>query len=414
MNVWEKKIIDAFTRRYFASAAEAGKEGRNTLRLRSVSIFPGFDTAPADEKESYLEAAETLERKSLVTLNWEKRGRGERLKTLNCIDIRRLFEESGRRDPKDEAEEIRGVFKAEAPALGDSFLNYLSEHFGLSETVPAGNGGGIDRRAAEDLVCLLKAVRNSAKTEHISTRALSVSLYGDSKRLEHLLNIFNPILSRVQKQGISTPALSFLERSYPEIWIAGKIIIEYEAGENNSPPLVNANALILGFPLQSVRAIRNIRAVESKDKPRVLTIENKETFYALANSQNSGQGDYFRWDSLLYIGGYLNQAAAAMIRILAASGFCFYHSGDLDPDGILILQNIRDIAQKPVVPVWMDAASFDRYLPWSRPLPKTVLLQIKKIREDTRAIPGIADLIRRIEETGRGVEQEIIDWEDGG
>jgi hypothetical protein len=95
---------------------------------------------------------------------------------------------------------------------------------------------------------------------------------------------------------------------------------------------------------------------------------------------------------------------------LAASGFSFYHAGDLDPDGILILQNVGDIAKKPVAPVLMDVVVFDRYLPWARPLAKAALRQEEKIRSDTRAIPGLAELLRRIADTRRGVEQEFIDY----
>ena len=69
-----------------------------------------------------------------------------------------------------------------------------------------------------------------------------------------------------------------------------------------------------------------------------------------------------------------------------------------------------DIAQKPVAPVKMDAAVFDRYLPWSRPLKAAALRQAAKIRAETRALPGLAELLCRITETGRGVEQEIIDY----
>jgi hypothetical protein len=209
------------------------------------------------------------------------------------------------------------------------------------------------------------------------------------------------------------PALSFLERSLPDAMISGKIIFEYQNG--SLPPLINAAGLILGFPLQSAGSIRSIKTIDEKDAPAVLTIENKETFYALGDPQNRAQGErpdrgLSRYDCFLYTGGYLNRAASALIKILAASGFRFDHARDLDPDGILILQNIRDIAEKPVSPLGMDAAVFDRYLPWARPLTGTILNQLRKIREDTRAIPGLADLIRRIEDTGRGVEQEIIDY----
>jgi len=117
-----------------------------------------------------------------------------------------------------------------------------------------------------------------------------------------------------------------------------------------------------------------------------------------------------RYDCFLYVGGYPNRAASALIKILSDSGFAFQHAGDLDPDGILILQNVMDIAQKPVSPVRMDADTFDKYRPWARTLDKPKLQQIKKIRKETIGIPGIASLLRRMEETGLGVEQEIIDY----
>ena len=111
-----------------------------------------------------------------------------------------------------------------------------------------------------------------------------------------------------------------------------------------------------------------------------------------------------------YTGGYPNRAVAALIKVLASSDFLFYHAGDLDPDGILILQNIADLAEKPVTPVRMDAATFDQYSAWGRTLNKTMLRQSEKIRDETKAACGLAGLLQRIEETGLGVEQEIIDY----
>jgi hypothetical protein len=170
---------------------------------------------------------------------------------------------------------------------------------------------------------------------------------------------------------------------------------------------------VLGFPLAHAAAIRSVKTLRQKDQPLVLTIENKETFYALAGAQINGKNTGLsQYDCFLYTGGYPNQAAAAVIRTLAASGFSFCHAGDLDPDGILILQNVGDIAEKPVVPVMMNAAVFDRYLPWARPLTGAALRQEEKIRADTRAVPGMTELLRRIIETRRGVEQEIIDYRE--
>jgi hypothetical protein len=70
MSSWEKKITGAFISRYMASVPrdEAAGTFRNSMRLRSVSIFPDFDQAVPDEKESYLEAARPWNEKGLYIL----------------------------------------------------------------------------------------------------------------------------------------------------------------------------------------------------------------------------------------------------------------------------------------------------------------------------------------------------------
>jgi hypothetical protein len=423
MTAWEKKIINAFISRYSVSVPKSEVTGilRNSLRLRSVSIYPEFDTAGNDEKESYLKAVETLKRQGLVSVNWEKGGKGKRIKTLTCVNMEKFFEKAGIMEPRTKAESIRLLFREKLQTLGEvpeysadtgkifALLKHMAETFSSREV-----RWDMDLKAAEDFVSLLDIFFAPFKYRNMTTRALSVSLYNDSKRLENILGLFGPALSQAQKQGIPSPDLSFLERSFPEALIAGKIIFEYQGAALSADPetpMINAPGLILGLPPESIREIRNIKTLSAGEMPSVLTVENKETFFALGDPQNYGQeGESPVYDCFLYIGGYPNKATAAVIKLLAISGFCFYHAGDLDPDGILILQNIMDIAERPVYPVQMDASTFDRYLPQARPLNKIMLSQTAKIREDTKAIPGMAELIRRIEETGRGLEQEIIDY----
>jgi hypothetical protein len=264
----------------------------------------------------------------------------------------------------------------------------------------------MDRQTTEDFIRLLEFLLEGPR-EKLTTRALSVLLYRDSKRLETILDLCAPLVTRVQKT-VPVPDLTFLERSYPETYISGKIIIEFK---NSKPPMINSGGHILNLPLETAEEIENIQPVSEKKEKTVLTIENKETFFALGSPQKTCAGEkIFCYDCFLYVGGYSNRAAATLVKTLAAAGFSFDHAGDLDPDGILILQHVQDIAGKTVTPFRMDAETFDRYRPWARKLEKSVLRQIEKIREETRAVPALSGLLRRIEETGLGVEQEIIDY----
>ena len=420
MTNWERKIIDEFISHYFASAPETG-ESRNVLRVRSAALFPHFLTAAPDEKLSYLEAAESLQQKGIINLNWEKHGEGEKLKTLTCENFEKLFKEAGCLFPQAEGEKIRLMLcekikelkaSQEVSANADvknilALLDFLSLHFSSREI-----GQGLDMETMCDFTLLLEAMLRPEQLENISTRALSILLYSDSKRLEELLTKIEPLALRAKK-AIPIPDFSFLERSYPETLIAGKIFFTFKENDNQQV-FHDDNAYILGFPLETVEKIDSVGCPNGKDLRYVLTIENKETFYALAHPQKCGTSELLSmFDCFLYVGGYSNRAAAAMIKKLAASGFTFYHAGDLDPDGILILQHIQELAGRPVTPLRMDAATFDQYRPWARKLTPAMLGQIKKIENETKAIPELAGLIQRIKETGLGVEQEIIDYRQG-
>jgi hypothetical protein len=218
------------------------------------------------------------------------------------------------------------------------------------------------------------------------------------------------IFARAERQGIIIPELSFLDRSFPETSIAGKITINIEG----SQVLNNESGSILTLPLITIQKITSIAGCQPESPTgktlSVLMIENKETFFTFAAST-------CKYNCLLYVGGHPNRAVRALVTILAKSGFTFYHAGDLDPDGILILQELQGIVYnagivtgKTVTPVYMDALTFDTYLKHGRKLEPSILQRINLIKDKTRALPGITELIRKIEKTGKGIEQEIIEY----
>jgi hypothetical protein len=463
---WEKRIIGAFIERYPASAAAAldrriaapnpaaiaapdlaagttgddpsggtvtvwkdaapppgGGEGPDDAvppvktprpqRLPPQRIFPGLDRASPDDKESFLEAAESLERRGLLSLIWARHRKGETLSALICRDAELLYELAGKPSPKITAEAVRKSARlftrtaegycgdktgvpGEGGAPGIALFSFIAEH-----CTPQDAAGGIDVPALTDLAHLTQ-VLFAEKIRGLTTRALSTALYGDSKRLEVLMTLFNPLLTRARRRGIAIPDFSFLERAYPETFIAGKIALDFPdtSDPGGSTPLINAGGNILGFPLDTILKLRRIRPLSDAT---VLMIENKETFFALSQSL-PGYGCF------LYTGGHPNRAVRSLVTLLAESGFVFSHAGDLDPEGILILQELAEIAGKAVQALGMDAPTFDKYLSCGRTLEPSMLKRTALISEKTRTIPGMAELIRRIEETGMGVEQEIIDY----
>ncbi|GHV82900.1 hypothetical protein AGMMS50212_02400 [Spirochaetia bacterium] len=390
---WETKIVETFINRYAVSKAAYGK----ALRLRTLKVFPEFDAAPPDEKESFLEAAESLEKRGIFTLIWQKRRKHEALAAIDCINKGALFTLAGRTPPEILASRAREAAASYAVGINSCLFSGIANQIN-----PRDAEHGIDEAAVHDFAKLIMQM-SATKVYYGTTRALSVLLYNDSKRLEHIVNLFNKILNRVKSKGVSVPDMSFLERTFPEAFIAGKLIFTF--GENEMP-IENTAGSILGFPLETAQKFSGICVIcNESDKYQthnVLTVENKETFYALAYTN--------KYSCVLYTGGYPNKAVSLIVQLLSQCGFDFYHAGDLDPDGILILQAIQNIAQKNVTPVNMDAETFNRYIEHGRKLEPSMLSCINRINQTVRSVSGMKELIRLIETSGLGIEQEIIDY----
>ncbi|GHU59610.1 hypothetical protein FACS189444_5220 [Spirochaetia bacterium] len=418
MTFWEDRIISAFIERYPKSAAakpdnnDCSAENR-VLRIPAAKIFPDFERASPDEKDSFLDAAESLEARQLLSLVWPRYEKGERLSALVCSDMEQLYKLTEIPSPKTTAEAARNAAR---DAAGEMVTNNEDPNAAkarafflfLAETIRASDAAnGITAESIQDMALLFKTLSGATNR---TIRALSIFMYNDSKKLEALVNSYKTIFARAERQGIAVPDISLLDRSFPETSIAGHITINIE----ESPPLINGSHSILTLPLITIQKITSIEsAASSLVKPTTaLMIENKETFFTLAASSH-------QYTCLLYVGGHPNRAVRALVTILARSGFAFYHTGDLDPDGILILQELQGIIDnagrtgQTVTPVYMDASTFDRYFAHGRTLEPSMLYRIKLINDETRALTGIAELIQRIEENRKGIEQEIIDYHEG-
>jgi hypothetical protein len=456
MTRWEERIAGVFAERFPRSAAaeslaragfpqRAGDAdaieplsentpGSRAFRLTAEQIFPDFEASPPEEKESFLEAVEALERKGLVRVRWALRRKREALASLAFPDPEAFFAFMGKPSPSAAAAEARltaarlsagdihGTNAGGAVSAPSAYTELF--RFLAAAVKPANAARGVNAAAVRDLAGLTAFFADGgAGGPGLTARALSIALYADSKRLEEILSLFARFLSAAEGKGIPIPEFSLFDRSFPETMIAGRLGFFFSGeGGAETRPLENDAGIIIGLPLAGILRIRKIaplketgradEAAESKGafRPKVLMVENKETFYALAGKPAPGRT---RYDAILYAAGHPNRAVRALVGVLAASGFEFYHAGDLDIDGILILQELADMAGKPVTPVRMDPETFERYRRHGRRLEKSMLRRVSLIREETRNLPGIGELIKLIEETGLGVEQEIIDSQAG-
>jgi hypothetical protein len=412
MNSFEKYIINTFFKRYVTSKAAPDK--RMSISLKR--LYPEFETLSPEKKHSILISAERLEKREIIKLTWQKHHGRIMLKKLECINKEALFRLAERPFPKTTAKKIKEAAKNitifnNSPNY-QNLINFISENLTLTEIVR-----GIDESAFTDFVKLLKTIRDDSRKPYdyiylnspyhffngLTPRALSINLYNDSKRIDELERLFSRILNRAKRNSIYIPDLSFVSRSFPEVLVSGRIIMHFN---KQIDPLITSTGIIIGLSLESITRIRNISVVPSgkkTSKPTVLTIENKETFYTLASRK--------KYSCLLFTGGYPNRAVISLIKALSSAGFDFFHAGDIDPDGILILQELQKNTNKPISPVGMNADTFNKYRRHGIELKQSAINNIRLIKDNIRSINGIQDLLFLIESTGLGIEQEYIDYD---
>jgi hypothetical protein len=422
----EQAILDLFADRYPLSAMRSG--GRR-LRLRSWDrLLPQFFRT-ADALGSFLSAMEQLELKGILFLGWKKRLRGEHLLWAELADPESLYRQLDRRTPEAEAALIRESAleaQAEVESAADTVAGLRAVQANAADLRAAqanaadpgpyfepGSPGTASFFAslaerADELVgwATPQDIRDTALVlsqapgafRGVPIRAVSIKLFKDSKRLERLL-------SRIKRMHalLSLPLPRGLPlRSYPEVWISGPVELIYEGGRS-----VIVDRHPLGLSLGSVQALRAVRPIGAAGglsclsaPKRALSVENKESFYALSVSE-------LGFSCYVACGGRPNRAVKGFLRLLAAQGWELSHWGDLDPDGIAILGEVHALCG--AAPFLMDCATFDAYLAYARSLDDSILSRIRMIPQEVRDLPGIPALIQRIEATRRGVEQEIID-----
>lgn len=400
----ERDILTILAERFPASAHAAG--GRN-LRIRVEAAFPDLDRKKPDDYESFLEAAETLEKEGVVSISWKGRRAGEEIAGLMLTDPDKLYALLGSESPVSRSERIRDLAQSLAGTLtgaSTEFFSWLGETFSPRDVeMKTGEPTDTTFRDAASLAAVLGDIAVGVRELRL-TRALSVELFSDSKRIEELLRIFQPLVRKAERAGVAVPPFELVDRSFPETLIAGPVRFFCKDGTR----LDNPSGMIIGLPFESVLNIESVERIGQT--ATVLGIENKETFYALAKDFAP---EYTEFSLLVYVGGHPNRAVQTLFTLLARSGFQLFHTGDLDPDGILIIQELSDAAGTQVIPWMMDCAVFERYYSQGRTLEGDMHTRALRVRDDTRSRFGLGDLLDRIIATGIGVEQEIITYSSG-
>lgn len=209
----------------------------------------------------------------------------------------------------------------------------------------------IEYGLARDLTLLNDVLLTLAYLERLNEetyiRNFSEMVFHNSKRLQNILNPITKILMDygdgvcqkemvlAQYNLISNPSYVYIKGSW-KLWCQGQCV---------SVELFQGGIAISSNALNGIERI----AVPAKT---VISVENLTTYHDTKQSQGA----------IIYLGGFLNTVRTNFLKqlYLHEPNAQYFHKGDLDPYGFLILENLKEKTKVPFRPLEMDLDTLRR------------------------------------------------------
>ena len=375
---YEKIILEVFAKRFPKSPQRHG--GRKIRIADWEKIIPEIQNC-AEDKISFLDALEKLESRNVISVKWSRFRRGDEIEAVYLENATVLFELLSEDHPDVILSRILNPVRGKRGYSGTSLriIAYCEKMMNEKTDLPFG-----DPLVLQDILSLIDQLEQCGL--HLPLRALSVKLFSNSKRIEQLL----PHLTALCKSIGGESAVESLKRSFPECMIKGNLVIEFSDGR-----IWRLCGEAVSFSLESAQKIIKITGSEPAMK-KMVSIENKETFYHIDNP------DLFC--GYIFCHGHINDTVKSIVLTAHNSGNEMYHFGDMDPDGILIYNEINALCNGMLLPYCMDTALYEKYLAFGYDLNPVQLSRMPA------AAAHLDSLITSINHYKKGVEQEIIDF----
>lgn len=221
------------------------------------------------------------------------------------------------------------------------WLKYLSEYKKLPYDLK------YDSKRVEEVLLVLQAILMLNTESYI--RNFSTALFKDSKRFQReFKSIVESILfdytdEVVEKEGI----LGFynLYENPTYILIKGNVVIQFNTS------VIDVSEMQDGMALSNA-SLEGIRKIAVK-AGKVITVENLTTYH------DSDEDDSVH----IYLGGYHNHSKQILFEKIYVDNKNseYFHKGDLDVYGFLILENLKEKTGIPFAPLMMDVTTLERF-----------------------------------------------------
>lgn len=245
-------------------------------------------------------------------------------------------------------------------------------------------------------------------TESVFKRIFSKKYLGNTKTFEqemqsHVISTAKKFCPDVEKEMDDTTVLQqlWIEEYAQELSLKGKLHFCLKE-ENGSTQEINTECYRFGTTLNS-QTLEHAEIKEVQNIQKIVIFENKANYISAPYK-----------DGILYLfsHGYFSPKECRFLKqlhqVLKNQTSCevqYFHSGDLDYGGIKIFQYIRKTIFPELEPIQMDVETYEAYQEFTEVINPETLEKLKRVQDEN---PKLQELIKRLIETGKGIEQECF------
>ena len=340
---YEEQILS-----WLIDSHEKKDPGNSNTRKASISItakFPEYKEPLSDTHNDIETAIQHLLSWGYVQCSRNQQGYYTKV-TLSESALPKIYQFLNR-IPKAELWEMQKALLREinvpAESITGKFCSAMLERIAQRKDIEYGLSR--DLKLLEDV--LLALVHIEKLNEETYIRNFSELVFHDSKRLQNLLNPISKILLDygdgveqketvlAQHNLISNPGYVYIKGDW-QIRCQGRCI---------STNMFRGGIAISSDSLDEIERITVSGGI-------IISVENLTTYHDTKESQGA----------IIYLGGFMNTVRMNLLKKLYAcepeAGY--FHKGDLDPYGFLILENLKDKTGIPFKPLDMDLDTLRR------------------------------------------------------
>lgn len=355
-----EKLIEIYERR---EAFTRPKEELRAIQVEPEKLFKEYADRYNAEDYQYINISILkLVEKKIITAKKNEAGKYTTLKlNLDYVDL--AYQIINRVSVPEQCEQVRKVlekYQNNSSKLVQDIINDFNERLRSYKKLPYDiNFNKVKLDVILKTLCAIVLLQEETYIRNFSTAIFKDSKeFGKSMRtvIQNILYDYSDIV--VERERILEVYNLFDNPTY--VLMKGKALIKY----NNST--INLLDMKGGIAIPN-SALDDIVSIKI-DSDRVVTVENLTTYHD-SNDSNS---------MFIYLGGFHNSSKQKFLRLLYSQNYekYYFHKGDIDVYGFLILENLIEKTEIPFKPLQMDIEMLRRY--FSKGLYKELSVSDKK------------------------------------